>query len=644
MLTIKCSGGDVCFECQKYNENCVYRQFYRKIKRLKYNNDNSKYTQLLISAFININRIDNFSNEQMNIPEFISVRNLNDDSSSIEFFGPASNISFVNQLNHYLRKAERNGYDFLSEGQNDITPEEERKGLEKFGMKLMVLKDNANNFDFSLSNITTEKMNGLLIAYLETWHIPCPIFKAEDLFNLSVRTWKNPSASVHDKALLYLILSIGSAASYFDLQSNSSTLPLARGFFNLALRTVPHIFTELSLDAIRIVFFMSVSAGNLGDTALSYLYSGTAVRMSLAIGLHKCKNFSNDLSDKYQNIRLWVSVWQWEGYWSFCVGRPSCSRQDIPIPAVPNEAFSFSGYGEHGRFLINHEHMRLRVFFSSCCSKIQSEIYSTNRNLLSVLQTVEQISKEVDKEYFSSTNHQLIRSEIGEYCKTLDINSCREWFWIRIYYLYLKLMIFRPFLIFLAYVNISKTSAPDDIIEGLKRGSDQCVQEAIDISKFIVQLNRKVRMLQPIFFICTYLESACTVLLFYIASNSAKIQGQLATEIWAVLRDTCSFLQGSSGPYVGSVSTIAKDALESLNNILVSKKYQDNSVNNTYFDKVMQHVLVHSPAFDDSSDPKFETNRSETPTQYTLDDSANDELMIPDLQGFWEQTLDWINN
>lgn len=626
---LKCSGGSVCKGCAKYDEQCVYRKLYRQLKKV----ETPAEIQLYVpdTGYLYLTNISNVyaDEKRIEIPEYLSLR-LKNDNSSTEFFGPASNFSFVNQLNHFLRQLE---------GSNLQDEDDDGKGLERFGIKPMDLRTSSASSTFSLASITTEKMNELLIAYLETWNVPCPLFKAEELFDLSAQTWKNESAPEEDSALLYLVLSIGSSASYLDMKdSNHSTLHFARGFFDLALETVPLVFTMLSFEAVRLLYLMSLSACNLGDTALSYVYSGAAVRTLIAIGLHKNTPVLKKMHtfDEGHHRRTWVSTWQWEKYWSFCVGRPSCSREDLVTPTVLEDAFTCTGYGEQNRFQMNAEHMRLRVFFGQSCLKIHLELYNSKSDLLTTLSTVEKLSKDIDDAYFASSEEHLVSSDIGEHCKSMSINSCREWFWIRIYYLYLKLMIFRPFLIFYAYLNKTSTDASSSVKERLKAGSDICVAVAIELSHFIVQLNRQVRMIQPILFICTYLESASTVLLFYIVSSLATIPDALAEKIWDVLQDTRLFLNGSSGPYAGTIQIIANDALKSLQNVLLSKR--TSGEHKTVFDKFMQPVIITTPKVG----PMDGSNVDKEPSS-TEDLAANMELFETALEDFWLQTLDWIS-
>lgn len=505
-------------------------------------------------------------------------------------------------------------------------------------MKPTVLQDTASSQNFTLGSISAEKMHEYLVAYLETWTVPCPIFKAEELFHLSSQTWKNPDAPATDTALLYVILSLGAAASYFDYEgSNLSVVSVSRGFFDLAVRIVPTILSQITFDAVRILLLMSLSACNLGDTALSYIYSGAAVRTLIAIGLHKNNPVTSGRHyfDKHHQRRVWTSTWQWEKYWSFCVGRPSCTRDDMPSPLVVAESFTCNGYGENHRFKMNEEHMRLRVFFGGTCSKIHSELYNSKKDLFTILSTVEKLSSDIDNAYFTSSDPQLIQSEVNESAKDLDIHAVREWFWIRIYYLYLKLMIFRPFLIFHAYLKNTSTDVSASIRERLKVGSDICVNVAIKLSSFIIKLNTQVRMIQPILFICTYLESTSTVLLFYIVSSLANIPEDLARKIWDILQDTRRFLNGSSGPYLATTQILANDGLKSLYDVLMKK---ENAQNKTYFDKFMQPVIIATPIMEptENSAQRMESDANEGDLALDQHDNAG-------LEDFWKQTLDWIS-
>lgn len=581
---IRCSGGPVCDECRKYGENCVVRSQYRDKKEIQSD-----------SNFLN--------NEAVEIPDYLSISRQNNNA---EYFGSASNFSFVNQLNHLLRQLEN------SNGSKDI-------GLERFGFQPTILEPSGVD-EFSIDKITSETVNKLLVAFLETWSVPIPFFRAHQLFELASDTWKNPSATPEDKALLYLVLSTGAATSYFDIdESSPKAFPVSKGFFDLAVRTVPTIFSQVSFEAVRILFFMCICACSLGDTALSYVYSGNAVRVLVAIGLHTnsiVKKLRHSF-DPSHHRRVWACVWQFEKYWSFCVGRPGGLSEYVPTPMVNKQDFIYQGYGELNTFKMSAEHLRLRVTFALSLSKIHAELYNKKIDLLPMLSKIEDFSSEIDKEFFNTSDQQLTLSDISG-AEFLEMEKIREWFWIRIYYLYVKLMIFRPFLIFSAYVENFKAPIPGSLKSKIEAGSNTCVDVAIELSNFIIKLNNKVRMLQPIIFISTYLESTSTVLLFYIISSLNNISEIQARKIWNVLQDTRHFLNGSYGSYLDSTKILASDGLNSLYNILKTKS---NHKNETLLDKLIEPVFSDSSPMTGLSPMNFET----------------------ELESYWLQTLDWIN-
>ena len=561
-----------------------------------------------MTNYLTTNRNSNnpLSKGPLEIPDYLSGQN---DTTEPEYFGSASNFSFVNQLNHFLQ-------------QLDGSDTNHEKGLERFGAKPMVLADSFRDSDFSLDSISNETMHELLVAFLETWTIPCPLFDAHQLFTLAFDTWKNPYSSANDQALLYLILSLGAATSYFDLdESSPNAFPVARGLFSLALNTVPRICSQVSFEAVRVVFFMSLCACSLGDTALSYLYTGIAVRILVAIGLHKnstVKKMPHSFDSKHHR-RVWVCVWQFEKYWSFCVGRPSGLSEYVATPEVKEEDFEYAGYGDSKLFRQTSEHMKLRVSFASSLSKVHAELYNTKNELLAILSKVERFSIEIDQAYFNCRDRQLFQANVDDSVEQLERSTVIEWFWIRIYYLYLKVIIFRPFLIFSAYLGNAAASVSDSIRNKIKSGSDTCVDVAIELSNFIIKLNGKVRMSQPIIFISTYLESASTVLLFYIVSNISEISDSLARNIWNVLHATRNFLNGSYGSYLDTTKILARDGLESLHNLLIKRK---NDKNTTFLDKIMKPVVIGSPMAQINS--------------IDLQDDAG-------LEAVWAQTLNWIS-
>ncbi|KAH3666755.1 hypothetical protein OGAPHI_003204 [Ogataea philodendri] len=515
--------------------------------------------------------------------------------SGVEYFGPASNFSLMSQLNHYLRQVA---------GSHDQTDKNER--LARFGINLLVLKETAEDFDFSLETISFQTVNLLLTFYLETWHVAYPVFIAEDLFDLSVQEWKTATDSPHSKAILYLVLSIGAASAYFEKSADGEkTLSLARGFFILAQSTVPHIFTEVSFDAVQVLFLMSLSAANLGDTSQSYLYIGYAVRVATAIGLHQTASH-----ESARQSRVWICVWHWEKFWGCYIGRPSCCR-DENVPDPPEESvFSAPGYGEKNRFAINSNHMQIRRRFGTKCSTIQTELYyAKHKGLYGALEAVDRLSMEIDNDYYSTPQKVLTSSDLDAHLQ-MDSNTVREWFWIRTYYLYLKMMIYKPFLIFNAYLAMANHQFNVKLCNRLRKLSETCVHYTIQLADFIIGVNHRVRLRQPAIFLCTHLEATSTILLFYIMTNKANIEEELAKKIWQVLQDTCLFVSDSSGPKAGSIQLIAKDAIESLYDIL--EKRQAISTN---FDKLMEGPIGDS-------------------TEYSS----------PDIENIWQTTLDWLNS
>lgn len=500
-----------------------------------------------------------------------------------EYFGSTSNFSFVNQLNNLLRPLLNSEY----EEQGKV------QGLERFGIKPTIL-EYSWSFDLSLENFSTESMNKLLVAYLETWAIPIPVFNATELFTLASKTWMNPHASPEDRALLYLVLSTGAATSYFDNEESSpNAFPVAKAFYNLAFQTVPTIFSKVSFDSVRIILLMCLCACSLGDTALSYTYIGFAMRILLAIGLHKnnvVKVLSNSFGSSHHK-RVWAAVWQFNKYWSFSVGRPNGISDNVGAPLVKEEDFKYDGYGELKEFKMTVEHLRVRICFASLLLKIDDELYNSKNDLLTMVGIIEQFSYEIDDVYLSSSDMQIIQTDVTDDVKNLRKERIIEWFWIRIYYLYIKLILFRPFLIFSAYLDNNGTQIPDSLRNKIEAGSKNCVDVAIELSDFIIKLNNKVRLTQPIVFISTYLEGTSTVLLFYIVSNFADISDNMARKLWKVLQDIRDFLNGSYGCYLDTTKILARDGLNSLYNVLTSRNIDKNDRSFTYLDKIMEPVI-----------------------------------------------------
>lgn len=572
----KCSGTGVCHACAKYGERCIYRQQSRHKNALK-------------------NRAEEVTKtSQMESPSPLTG----------EYFGPASNLFFCQQLGQFLRELKGK---LLATG--STIPRSMLNNLKIFQNQQWASEESQMALaPFSADEISSELMFLLIVSYLETWACPIPVFTAEELFQLAAQTWKHNDAMLEDKVLLYLIMLLGASSLHFDeADSSSESFRISRGLFDLAFLLTPQILSKISLHAVKVLFFFSLAAACFGDTALSYNYSGAAVRTLMAIGLHR-KTYASSakMAEQRHCRRLWVSIWQWEKYWSFCVGRPSCSRDDWPQVVPDCHDYDLPGYGERNRFEINFEHVQLRNKFSIACSKIQTQFYASEDSLSNTWLLVESFAQDLDEIYYGCKSDHLKREKVDETCGTMRLALSREWFWIRLYYLYLKLMIFRPFLIFNAYLNLIHVGTLSVIRERLLSGANSCVDLALGLSNFIIDFNAHIKMKQPISFICTYLETASTVVLFFVVSNIDRLLKQRVLEISVSLRKTQRFLKGCSVFNAPQTKQIVEDALQMVDAAM--RKFEDEGT-------------------DDMSE------LSEALDSHTLNSV--------ELQQLWDQSLDW---
>lgn len=169
-------------------------------------------------------------------------------------------------------------------------------------------------------------------------------------------------------------------------------------------------------------------------------------------------------------------------------------------------------------------------------------------------------------------------------------------------------------MIFSVYLKHASPETPESVKSKIRAGSDICVNVAIELSDFIIQLNKKVRMAQPVLFISSYLESTSTVILFYTVSSLPDIAEPLVERMWRSLQDTRNFLNGGHEDSFGSTSVFARKNLESLQEVLK----RENSNRKTHLTKIMD--LVGS-----------------TPSGNQLNQDTEVGLEA------WLQTLDWIS-
>ncbi|KAF4448579.1 hypothetical protein F53441_8056 [Fusarium austroafricanum] len=209
---------------------------------------------------------------------------------------------------------------------------------------------------------SNEVLEQLIQSYFKNVHDDFPLFHRatfEDEYELFiVQARGNPRIPSRPLRLpdwgwigcLHMIVVFGSIAD--RTISNVDHSALRRRSVTVARALLPQFISKCSLTNVRVLLLLSLFLHNNNERNAAWNITGTATRISFALGLHR-SDMSSSFRPLEREVRKWVfcTLYSFEQFLASSLGRPS-GLQELDVEVVPpREGFVEGGIGTDARLV-----------------------------------------------------------------------------------------------------------------------------------------------------------------------------------------------------------------------------------------------------------------------------------------------------
>ncbi|KIW85542.1 hypothetical protein Z517_00934 [Fonsecaea pedrosoi CBS 271.37] len=161
-------------------------------------------------------------------------------------------------------------------------------------------------------------------------------------------------------------------------------------FFVRAMSLFQEIREEATVSYIEALLLISIYSLALNRANSAYVYAGTALRLSLTLGLHHNVPQNQMFSpiERERRIRVWWTVYIFDRIWSSKLGHPIMIRDDDIDVAIPSmKGLSAAEMAEFSE----PEHLIANVHLARITGDIMNHIYNKNCRRQVFVQSVQKI-------------------------------------------------------------------------------------------------------------------------------------------------------------------------------------------------------------------------------------------------------------
>lgn len=515
---VRCSGGEICRECQRFQTECVYREHYRTRKEFS----------------IKILQSPDFERVRSRKQPRVTVEEADDEEveeENGEREGPSPPVTRAQpEVKEYVPT-------FLEQLYKIVGELEPASGLENKVKRVLDLSHAAANAEpvVDSRHLTEEQMLQYVADYFNAYYVILPFFDPDTWIRKAKTAWRAADDEVTlseslDLAIVYMLIALGSCGSFSASFSGFEDSVWSRVYAERARKIVPNPFERPPslrlLQYLAVITLHKMAQNNFSE---AYMYSGLMVRNAVVLGLHLV-----DPAEDYEKHRAWYSVYIFEKYWGFAAGRPSSIGLEYPPPIPHPPAFH-----NNSIYAMSTEHclIRLRLCDLSIKFLTYSALIGSNKAAHQSITKTLQLVVDADNQL-----EQIIQSSKDPHLKAFQINpdftdiQCREWYWIRLFYWFIKLILYRPFLFTSHYFGLPQTHIPSDTLNSLAIGTQRCLEAALAIPPIVAEINSRLERCQLNWFSNTYLECASVVFILYCASLASNNQAPPQSVLQAMCR------------------------------------------------------------------------------------------------------------
>ncbi|KPM36879.1 hypothetical protein AK830_g9700 [Neonectria ditissima] len=522
---IKCNGQTPCESCRFRGLNCLYREKARNRMRK---------TKPRIAAYETIMAQESQDSPSLDPSEDDSVAaptpgpdapdsvpspgsNMGSEKSIINntsvaathraspscvlqlYYGPSSNFALLNSIYHQIEGTRPKSPP--REGVEEVGP-----GLDLFSHRRLFFGDLADNRrpatvseDYSAMLLDPETAKRLLGRYLMTYWHGLPVLDKDTYRRRLDLLFQPPAIFDFDSSdTIIIMLAIATGASMTGEEA------IAQFLFQKAKQGAAKLDESPSRSLHALTYIYGHFQSERARPNSSFLQIGSAVRKAVAAGLHKDVSVrpGQTLEDVEQRRLLFWSLYFWETWMCFVVGRPSSipdPGSSIPVPS-------------------SHKLLISLVTLARIMSKCVRLIYSPRHDsLLPVWKAATEIRRELHR--FAEKQSKDMKFGVVGGLSTGELGVCQAM--VSTMYHHTLLLTFRPFLILRAKLNQDKSATVDGSPSShhspppwLDTACEYCLEAARNTVGFLTGSCATNVLCHDIKYHAFFIEGACYALAF----------------------------------------------------------------------------------------------------------------------------------
>ncbi|RSL51869.1 hypothetical protein CEP54_011213 [Fusarium duplospermum] len=317
---------------------------------------------------------------------------VKDVSGHEHYIGPSGTLNFWNQLRKLVdannsphespgregstrftqdntsRLLEADGQDDDTTGQQNATEAAPQDGLSPGSITSAIARDFTRLPTADMNEIlrqlpSNDVLEQLIQSYFKNVHDDFPLFHRatfEDEYELYiVQARRHPQLGPSRRrplpdwgwiGCLHMMIAFGSIADR-TIQGVDHTA-LRRKSVTVARALLPQFISKCSLTNVRVLLLLALFLHNNNERNAAWNLTGTATRISFALGLHR-SDMSSSFRPLEREIRKWVfcTLYSFEQFLASSLGRPS-GLQELDVEIVPpREGFVDGGSGTDAKLV-----------------------------------------------------------------------------------------------------------------------------------------------------------------------------------------------------------------------------------------------------------------------------------------------------
>ncbi|RSL57245.1 hypothetical protein CEP51_014262 [Fusarium floridanum] len=317
---------------------------------------------------------------------------VKDVSGHEHYIGPSGTLNFWNQLRKLVdannsphespgregstrftqdntsRLLEADGQDDETTGQQNATEAAPQDGLSPGSITSAIARDFTRLPTADMNEIlrqlpSNDVLEQLIQSYFKNVHDDFPLFHRatfEDEYELYiVQARRHPQLGPSRRrplpdwgwiGCLHMMIAFGSIADRTIQGVDHAAL--RRKSVTVARALLPQFISKCSLTNVRVLLLLALFLHNNNERNAAWNITGTATRISFALGLHR-SDMSSSFRPLEREIRKWVfcTLYSFEQFLASSLGRPS-GLQELDVEIVPpREGFVDGGIGTDAKLV-----------------------------------------------------------------------------------------------------------------------------------------------------------------------------------------------------------------------------------------------------------------------------------------------------